>query len=169
MINRKINTSLQYTFYSMEFFLQLDILFVYNSSWLISAPNINQSTVGIEWNCMDPCLIALSFLKYIPLYLVKISWSNCCWPDMLTSLTSCPFINLNIIWRPFDVYSMFIGCWGSFKNKNISLTYLVKRSWSNCCWLDILTSSTSRRSLYSSSSAVSSRTLRSSPSTTSGL
>ena len=73
MINRKINTSLQYTFYSMEFFLQFDILFVYNSSWLISAPNINQSTVGIEWNCMDPCLIALSFLKYIPLYLVKIS------------------------------------------------------------------------------------------------
>jgi len=41
---------LQYAFCSMDFFLQLDIIIsiVHNNlTWLISAPNINQSTFGI--------------------------------------------------------------------------------------------------------------------------
>ena len=54
---RKINTPLQYSFCSMDFFLQLDnvLLFVYNTTCLLSAPNFNQSTFGIAldgitWN-----------------------------------------------------------------------------------------------------------------------
>ena len=49
MIYRKINTPLQYTFCSMEFFYNLTSYFQLFTitTCLISAPNINQSTFAI--------------------------------------------------------------------------------------------------------------------------
>ena len=47
---RKINTPLQHTFCSMEFFLQIDIILQLFTitTWFISASNNNQPTFGIN-------------------------------------------------------------------------------------------------------------------------